>query len=570
MPHSNRIVRPFIFMLIGGLLTTLLIPLATNSSWAGQQSITMAPGDQITLSCPTRMNGTSPGTQAMLKCAAPQPTAVPTTVAGPTISSFSGIQEGQSISGKAAIIAQVAGSNIAKVVFQLDGPKPATFTEKNAPYTFMGDVNGVPNGWDTTQSPNGDYMLMATATNRNGQTGTAMVHFRIANGGSTPPTGPTSVPAPTAVPPATGGSTFLETFDGNPANPQPWKPANWDVVVHSRDVSTWSSLEPMQAMHGSDCGAPPANHMISSYDDAVFLCRDHLMTAINASGYGAIYLTPNQLVDFSTGEAVISWDMSTLRTSGRDWVDLWITPFAGNMNMPLQDWLPDLNGPPRNAIHVLMSLQGEDTVWKAEVYQNYVATGVDGNWWTGWRTFLTESATRRDKIEVRLSRNHLKVGMPGYSFSWIDAPIPQQSWSQGVVQFGHHSYTPTKSDGCGSVCQPNTWHWDNISISPAVPFTLLRADNRAASATNNRATFGVPAPPQSFLRFAAIGGNLRVSFDGGVSWQAARLQEQKSAADDYIKSYWMPIPAGVTSVQFRGNDWYGGPWMVWDISIWAQ
>jgi hypothetical protein len=217
-----------------------------------------------------------------------------------------------------------------------------------------------------------------------------------------------------------------------------------------------------------------------------------------------------------------------------------------------------------------MSLQGEDTVWKAEVYQNYVATGVDGNWWTGWRTFLTESATRRDKIEVRLSRNHLKVGMPGYSFSWIDAPIPQQSWSQGVVQFGHHSYTPTKSDGCGSVCQPNTWHWDNISISPAVPFTLLRADNRAASATNNRANFAAPAPAQSFLRFAAIGGNLRVSFDGGASWQAARLQEQKSAADDYIKSYWMPIPAGVTSVQFRGNDWYGGPWMVWDISIWAQ
>jgi hypothetical protein len=32
---------------------------------------------------------------------------------------------------------------------------------------------------------------------------------------------------------------FLETFDGSPASPQPWQPADWDVTIHSRDPSTW-------------------------------------------------------------------------------------------------------------------------------------------------------------------------------------------------------------------------------------------------------------------------------------------------------------------------------------------
>jgi hypothetical protein len=577
MAHSNRIIRPFIFMLIGSLLTALLIPLATRSSWAGQQSIALAPGDQLTVTCPTGMNGSAPGTQATLACAAPAPTAVPTAVAGPAISGFTGVQEGQSISGKVAIAVQVTGSNIAQVVFQLDGPKPATHIEKNAPYTFMGDNNGTPNGWDTTQHPNGAYMLTATLTSKSGQSSSAMIHFQIANGGQTSPpsptaaptAAPTSVPVPTAVP-GGGGGGFVETFNGAPASPQPWRPANWDVAIHSRDVGTWNSLEAMHAGHGADCGAPPASHTISSYEDAVFLCRDHVMTAINASGYGAIYLTPNQLVDFSNGEAVISWDMSTLRTSGRDWVDVWITPYADNLELPLQDWLPDLNGAPRNAIHVFMNIQGDDTIWKAEIINNFVVTEVSGNWWAGWRSFLSESPSRRDKFELRLSRNHLKFGMPAYNFSWIDAPIPQQSWTQGVVQLGHHSYTPTKSDSCGSICQPNTWHWDNVSISPALPFTLLRADRRAVDAGATQIRLPAPAPANANLRFAGIGSNLSVSFDGGATWQKAQLQAQKAKGDEIFKSYWMPIPAGVSNVQFRGSDWWGGKWLVRDISVWAR
>src|SRR5215213_3132235 len=236
MRAAHRIIRPCIWLLMGSLLTTFLIPLATHSSWAGQQSIALAPGDRLTVTCPTGMGGAAPGTQTQLICAAP-PTAVPSAAAGPAITGFSGVQEGQTLGGKIAITAQVAGDKIVKVVFQLDGPQPLTYTEKTAPYTFMGDVNGVPNGWDSTQYPDGDYMLSATVTNISGQSGVAMVHFHIRNGSQAAPT-----VVPTVVPTrATGGngSTFVETFDGSPAGPQAWRPANWDVAIHSRSVATW-------------------------------------------------------------------------------------------------------------------------------------------------------------------------------------------------------------------------------------------------------------------------------------------------------------------------------------------
>ena len=86
--------------------------------------------------------------------------------------------------------------------------------------------------------------------------------------------------------PSGAAGPFTETFSGQPSNPSPWRPADWDVTVHSRDDAERYELEDMSADHGHDCAGPPAKHSISSYDDAVFLCRDHVMTSINAAAYG--------------------------------------------------------------------------------------------------------------------------------------------------------------------------------------------------------------------------------------------------------------------------------------------
>jgi hypothetical protein len=362
---------------------------------------------------------------------------------------------------------------------------------------------------------------------------------------------------------------FLYTFDGSLASAQPWHPSDWDIAVHARDGIDhgWKALPPMMADHGADCSAPPATHQITTYEDAVFLCKDHVMTAINAGGYGVIYLTPNQMVDFSKSEAIISFDVSTLRTSERDWIDLWISPYDDNLALPLEDELPDLQGEPRNALHIRMDGGVAETVFRATVVRNFQAQEVKGTWQGSYQDVLTSDAKRRDTFELRISQTHLAFGMPKYNLWWIDTDIQNLGWDTGVVQLGHHTYTPTKS--C-THCGPNTWHWDNVSIRPARPFTIIRGQQRMIDQDSDpTVTFSQPAPRNAHVRFAAFGNNIEVSFDKGASWSLAEKQAQEEANQYQTYSYWTAVPEGVTNVQLRGQGILNYGWHAQDFAIWS-
>ena len=134
-------------------------------------------------------------------------------------------------------------------------------------------------------------------------------------------------------------------------------------------------------------------------------------------------------------------------------------------------------GEPRRTVHVRMgSFNGNKLL--RQVFRDTQVQELTGQWWLGLESFLTPSAVRRDPFELRISRTSLKFGMPTYNQWWLDEKIADLGWDKAVVQFGHHSYTPEKE--CNN-CGPNTWHWDNISIDPSVPFTIISADQRWAS-----------------------------------------------------------------------------------------
>ena len=368
---------------------------------------------------------------------------------------------------------------------------------------------------------------------------------------------------------ALGAGSFLETFTGSPSSPTPWHPSNWDVTVESRELNTMTSLSLMHAGHGTDCSAPPATHDFTAYEDAVFQCKDHVMTAIKGEGYAVIYLSPNQLVDFSAGESVVRFDVSTMRTSLRDFLDIWITPFDDNVQLVGDIGVVDLNGQPRNAVHVRQDQFNGNTIYRGNVVRNFDEQPVGSNDGLGVEQILTPSETVRTTFELRLSRTHLKFGIPALNAWWVDTNMADLGWTNGILQIGHHSYNPEK-DCTG--CTANTWHWDNVSISPATPFTILNGSRRAVSAASpGPMTFAAPAPAGAHLRFTGIGRNLAVSVDGGSTWQAAQRQAYaQQLGEEHFSSYWTPVPAGTQSVLIRGNDWFAGAWIASNVGIWAN
>lgn len=382
-------------------------------------------------------------------------------------------------------------------------------------------------------------------------------------------------------------SFFLESFDGSPAAPQPFTQTGqneWDIAIHSRDTGTFQALHQQDAHHGADCSAPldTAGNLVTHrttgiYEDAVFKCKDHIMTAINEEGYGVIYLTPNQLADF-TEPVTIKFDVSTFKSSNRDWIDLWITPYEDNMQLPLDAWLPDLQGTPKNAIHI----REDQGIFKVNVITNYVGVEYTINAFRKFDEIVTQSPKDRVTFELQLSKNHIKFGIPpqpltaNRSLYWADSAIPELLWSQGIVQLGHHSYNPTK-DCADGTCKPNTWHWDSVQISNSIPLTIIKADKRTVNSNNETINFNLPAPDNAHLRFSAI-GTVDVSFNNGTSYIPAVRQLGSAEASgqhhpEHFSSYWTPIPAGTQTVKFKfsGDDWYNGTWpyQAKDFAIWS-
>lgn len=367
---------------------------------------------------------------------------------------------------------------------------------------------------------------------------------------------------------------WSEAFDGDPSAPQAWSSPDWDIQYHTREASYWSAPEAMGQQHGGSCDAPPMTHPSSSWPGSVYQCKNHVMTAINASAYGLIYLTPNRLADFSN-TATIEWEMSTEKRSARDWADLVITPWEYNQATTLISTLSDgvdLQGPPKFAVHIGMD-NGEGAP-----LLGIVRDGSNQVFGAGWSVprlnegipSSVNQAAARQPFRLTLTPTSAKFERLASSTApalvYWEHSFAGLPFTSGVVQFGHHSYTPWK-DGNGG---PQTYHWDNVKIAPSIPFTMIKADQRYVGGSGGTVTFNSPAPANSYLRFSAL-GTVEVSLDGGPFATAQRQWEGQNRAEG-ASSYWHPVPQGTRSVQLRlsARDWWNGPnFIAKDFGIWS-
>jgi hypothetical protein len=328
---------------------------------------------------------------------------------------------------------------------------------------------------------------------------------------------------------------------------------DFDVQVHHRGMYNEDHRDIFEtsipAQHDHSCAPPPSTHTVTHVTDSVFMCNNHLMTATEG-GYAVTYLTPNRMLDWSDGEATLSIDVSTLRMSNRDWWDLWLTDFDSQLAVPLSDRFQaagvDLNGAP-NGDYLHLNLI-EQNVFYAESEAHELPRPPWGV------AYNASSATQRDTFVLTIRRSTFDFCKPDESMCWYKDQPHELNINQAVVQIGHHSYDPVKDGG-----QRGTWHWDNLSLSDSVPFTLIRGDKRSvttgpwyAPADDAARTvhFAKPAPANSYLRFSAIA--LEPTING------KRVQPIVPQDAWHHNSYLVPIPEGTTSITWDSDVCYSG------------
>jgi hypothetical protein len=359
---------------------------------------------------------------------------------------------------------------------------------------------------------------------------------------------------------------------GMAAAPQPWMPSDFAITKHFRQTSGnvgngWGppadgGNEPMTADHGAACEGPPATHQIGTgYADIVFICHDHVMTAINSGAYGEVIFQPAQLVDFTNGPATVSISVSTRVTADRDWIDWLFVPFDEQLAVNTDDNDPENYKLPRDSVQVLEHNYSFN-IAKAFETVGGAQTQLSTDWWTNLNDLTPASAVTRTPITFVISRTHLTVSAAGHTFVDDQFPTPLP-FTQAVFQTAHHDYNPTKDGGA-----PNTWHWSNLSISSAVPYYLNMAMPDAAgdySWLGQQITFA-PAPSDAHLRFQWFSANnalhatgASISFDGGASWVPLAEQTLANAPTGGVSAIniWQPVPQGATHAILRGPaGWY--------------
>ena len=249
---------------------------------------------------------------------------------------------------------------------------------------------------------------------------------------------------------------FLETFDGNPSSPESmYGLEDWAFYIHSRDNQY--SLYPTIAHHGPNCEPPvrfnhadtyDTTHMITAYEDAIFQCKNHLMTSIRADGYGLINMIPNQLIQIGSDSTVVSFDISTedVAPGARDWFTFHITDVQAFNPLAAFSFAADLEGHPKNTLRLETHYNNGRFFSLTYIDQEFEEHSIPMISYESLESLIDVSRVVRSKFELRISQDHLKFGilLPSGDYHWwVDHPV-EIPWHEAYLLLGHYSYNPRK------------------------------------------------------------------------------------------------------------------------------
>lgn len=284
-----------------------------------------------------------------------------------------------------------------------------------------------------------------------------------------------------------GEWAFVETFDGNPAAPsQDLLPRSLDYAVTHRTLpgDHLKEFEPYPADHGMDCSSPdPAvsplpQHMVvtshhtdgSQPDQSFFICKDHLMSSMGeVEGYSVSAFWPKQAFDFTNG-GVLEFDVNISNNHPRSWWEVLLIPRNELRVSAAHEWLPIDETYPADRIlfsffDSTRSIQvGAGAIEPAGI----VAEASD---WGDWASRYPADPANGDRRIRRTMRITFAKGTITWAirkedgtFDELTLDAPSLPFTQGLVLFKTHAYTPKKEENTNNY----TFHWDNIRFSGPV------------------------------------------------------------------------------------------------------
>lgn len=382
--------------------------------------------------------------------------------------------------------------------------------------------------------------------------------------------------APSATASAIG--PYSTNFDfGAVTSPQPIASSPELAIFHyARDEEGLKNpqTDPFYAQHGANCSAPTTPltlatmHLVTTWQQTVWNCNHHLMTAMLHDGFGAITLQPPVEPDWSQGPVTITSMVSVARMSSRDWISFFLTPFDQQLEEPASSFDAGVNGEPQDALRIDMVNNAPHVTFCATVVRNHQDNELGADLpCNSFETVPSASQIFGKPITLQfvLSTTHLTVRDVTDNITWVDTGL-SLPFTRGVFQMVSYSYDQLKDCPDGTQppttnwsCAPDTWHWHMLKISRARPITYIPASESMWDDTHNVMTFPRPAPVNSYLEFYAYGANVQISLDGGKTWKAATIaNEGNKHGDGSGDDYWMSIPAGTTRVLARGQTWWSG------------
>ena len=295
-----------------------------------------------------------------------------------------------------------------------------------------------------------------------------------------PPEEPPEEPPPPTEPPPAGGE-FVATFDGNTG----LEAFDMGVFHRNRDVQGGGSTpDSWTGDHDLSCGPPstqrtlnyhPDQTMQQRIDNAIYLCRDHMMTSMgDVDGYSIVWLTPNQ--SFTGGEVTsVSWDVNVTDLKARQWWEVALIPDGDPhlATIPLVAGAANIDPYSPGSIAIGNGPFGGD---KPSIYANQTQHYSSGRKWChsdvwsragdGTGGVFDACDDKTERVTFTLTDN-----LDGtLTIVWGDdeqgtveryeQTFPGAFPDTFHVYFKDHNYTPDK----GGAPIGYTWHWDNIIV----------------------------------------------------------------------------------------------------------